>query len=143
MRIAIAVLADAANAREGLINVLAAGINRLARPQYPAPMAAQLVLLAELSVADVAGSDGFEVDVRIQGPDGSEVARAEAQIGYDSQVAVESGKAVHVPLVLDLSNALMPEPGTYQISAQFGSLGGTSFEFYMETTPVAVEAVGA
>ena len=48
MRLAMAILADAANIREGMLNVLSAGVSEMWRKDFPAPFGAVLPLLIEL-----------------------------------------------------------------------------------------------
>ena len=52
MRLAMAILADAANVREGMLNVLSAGVSEMWRKDFPAPFGAVLPLLIELDQKD-------------------------------------------------------------------------------------------
>lgn len=71
MRLVIASLCDAAVIREGLLQVLGAGINRLTRTSLPAPIDVELALMFQLESEDEARAE-HSVTVALLGPDGED-----------------------------------------------------------------------
>jgi hypothetical protein len=106
-------LCDAATVREGLLHILGAGITRINRPVYPAPLGAAVAMMLLL---DHTESDrDHTLDVRIHGSEGAEVAKVEGGFRGDRAPDVESDEAIAVPVVLGLHGIELPAPGSYRI----------------------------
>ena len=74
MKVSVAAICDFAQVREGLLSVISAGINRLWRPQYPAPMGAMLALIvAQPSPAKPLSSRRLLIPPGLQLCSGSEI----------------------------------------------------------------------
>ena len=113
MRVAIAVLADAANVREGTLSILSAGINTTWRPEYPALLQAVLALLIEIPQEDQI--DSFELEVsfrRLDGGSTDPLPIGSAKV--ESEGITDGGPANVVPLVLGLEGFEIPAAGSYQ-----------------------------
>lgn len=135
MRMAIATLADAASVREGLVSLLSAGVTQLNRSEFPAPMGANLVLVAEMSAMEAKEVRELLIRVGIEAPDGSRIVEFEGRLEAVPASSLISGQSVQIPVVLDFTNLQIPMPGTYVVTAQFANLDAISFEFYATVVP--------
>ncbi len=133
MRLAMAILADSANVREGMLNVLSAGISEMWRKEFPAPMGAVMPLLIELSE-----HDEFEVLV----VEARLIRRGES--GNDEQIASmsgqikrqgEAGPTTNVPSVLGWNDTMLPSPGEYYVRVNVGGVVWTDVPFRAHKLP--------
>ena len=106
-----AILSDFSQVRDGLLFVVAGGIRRVRRPSYPAPLGASLALVVELDQVEM--ERGHQLEVRVVGPDGEEVAK----MGVSFQVSANTPllSAQGVPLVINLHRVMVPAPGAYDV----------------------------
>lgn len=103
MDVAAALLCDSATVREGLLNVLGAGVTRLWRPELPAPLAVTLAVIAEMAEEDLPVP--HEVEVTISNTGGL-IGQAMGGFQAGAPAAnVEAGERFLVPIALDLRNA--------------------------------------
>lgn len=119
MRIAMAVLADAASVRENTISVLSAGITRLWRTDYPSPMDTALAVLLEIAPDDDASD--IEISAKISGPAAASSGTI-AEIRGRISVEPERTESFYVPVPLQLRGVPVPSPGTYEIALTVTSL---------------------
>ncbi len=106
-------LCDAATVREGLLHILGAGITRINRPVYPAPLGAAVAMMLLLGPTE--SDRDHTLDVSVQSSDGAELAKIEGGFRGDRPPDVESDETVAVPVVLGLHNVEVPGPGSYRI----------------------------
>lgn len=108
-----AMLCDAATVREGLLNVLGAGITRLHREQYPAPMGTQLALLLHSTAKEM--SENHKLVIKVTHENKEKVA----EFSVDFSVAPNQGASIDeiitVPLVATFAQQVLPQAGTYSI----------------------------
>lgn len=114
MKITILALADAANVRDSLLSTLSAGITHIQPSAYPVPLPAQLAVQVTGGSAET-GTHRFEVTIR-NVASGAPLMEGSLtlQVG-DSQDDGSSYRSF--PFALDLSQAVLPEPGDYEIEA--------------------------
>lgn len=133
MRIAMALLADAANVRDGLISVLSAGITQLNREAYPAPFGVRLALVLEVHPAD--GTDeqrviALKVTVVPVGENKDSIAELEGELGY----RLEKPQVTYLPFPLDFTPVAIPEPGEYLLHVNVDGLEPVTIPFRAELT---------
>ena len=75
MNVGTALLCDFASVRDGLLFVVGGGVTRLWREEFPAPMGVCLALVFE--VHQMEAPHPHQIDVRIVGVDGAQIARIE------------------------------------------------------------------
>ncbi|MEY2426405.1 MAG: hypothetical protein QOI61_1977 [Actinomycetota bacterium] len=127
-RVAAALLCDAATVREGLLHILGGGITRLHRTEFPAPMQVTLVAQVVLTPGEV----GFAHDVSaiIQTEDGDVVVQANGHLEPgEPNPLLEPGESVILPLVINLTNVVVPAPGGYSIEISVDDVHQTSITF--------------
>lgn len=135
-RIASALLCDAATVREGLLHVLGAGITRLHRAEYPAPM--QVTLAAQVVLTPVEVEFPHDVTATIQTEDGDVVIQATGHLeAGPPNPMLEPGESVILPLVMNLSNVMLNKPGGYSIELSVDTVHQTSVTFRAITVAIA------
>lgn len=118
MRIAMAVLADAVNVREGMISLLSAGVTSLNRDSFPAPFGVELALMLELEKSDLERDATADISVTIADEHGTELALIEGEVGW---TASETWPA-YAPTPVDLTGLSLPAPGRYEVRIRVGDL---------------------
>ena len=113
MKVGTALLCDFASVRDGLLFVVAGGVTRLWRDEYPAPMNVSLALMFEVHQMEV--PHPHEIDVRVVGEDGQEIARAQGGFQAALPPDIHMTEKLLVPVVLDVRQAGLPGPGAYSI----------------------------
>lgn len=114
MNINVLALADAANVRDSLLSALSAGITHLQPSAYPVPLEAQLAVQV-IGGSGETGAHQFEVTIRnvVSG-----ASLMEGSLTLQVGETQENGSSYRsFPLVLDLSQTVLPEPGDYEIQA--------------------------
>jgi hypothetical protein len=121
--------ADSASVREGLLNVLGAGITRLVRDPLPSRLDAVLAIMLQADdLDDLQATHSLEVFVTESSPDGPVVvAKAVLDlVGRAGPTAAES--AFPVPVVVPIQAVPIPRTGSYQITAKIdGQQIGTQY----------------
>lgn len=129
MQVASAILCDYATVRENLLYVIAGGVTRMARPEFPAPMATSLAVVLELHRTEL--DTPHEIRIRVQDEDGK--AMAEVQGGFQLSSANLTELGVHerayLPLALDLRPVGLPAPGWYSIEITIDGTHHRSLNF--------------
>lgn len=109
-----AMLCDAATVREGLLNVLGAGITRLHREQFPAAMGTQLALLLHSTAKEMGKPHKLVITVT------HENKEKIAEFSVDFSVAANPGhhanETITVPLVATFQQQVLPQAGMYDIA---------------------------
>lgn len=135
-RIASALLCDAATVREGLLHVLGAGITRLHRAEYPAPM--QVTLAAQVVLSPVEVEFPHDVTATIQTEDGEVVVQATGRLESSGpNPLLEPGESVILPLVMNLSGVMLNRPGGYSIEMEVDGVHQSSVTFRAITVAIA------
>ena len=114
MKVFVAAICDFAQVREGLLSVMSAGINRIWRSQYPAPMGAMLALIIEVTPAEA--RIPREIRLRVETADGARLAETIAgfQIGTPPPQN-DPGEVMMMPFAVDFRTLQLPAAGRYQI----------------------------
>jgi hypothetical protein len=129
-----AFLCDAATVREGLLHILGAGVSRIPRPSFPAPLNAQLAMVATLMPVEARTQHSLAVVV--QGMDGLRVAEVTGQFGVGTLPAgIQPGEPLAVPIVLDLRQVMIPGQGTYSVEVLVDSQLAKSLPFMVSQVP--------
>lgn len=132
-RVASALLCDAATVREGLLHILGAGITRLHRNEFPAPMQVTLVVQVVLSPLEVVYP--HDVSAVLQSEDGEVVVQANGHLEPgEPNALLEPGESVILPLVINLTNVVVPVPGGYSIEVGVDGVHQTSLTFRAVST---------
>lgn len=133
-RVASALLCDAATVREGLLHILGAGITRLHRAEFPAPM--QVTLVAQVVLTPVEIGTAHDVTAVIQTEDGEVVVQANGHLeAGEPNPLLEPGESVILPLVINLTNVVVPAPGGYSIEISVDAAHQTSLTFRAVEAP--------
>lgn len=115
MKLSVAAICDFAQVREGLLSVISAGVNRVWRETYPAPMGVMLALLVEMTPAE--SKMPHEIRIRVEDADGRD--RVAEVLGAFQTLQVsplnDPGELQLVPLTFDFRNIELPAAGRYQI----------------------------
>lgn len=128
-------LCDFASVREGLLHVLGAGITRLGRPQYPAPMGISLAGILRLRPSEAEEMHRLRIVVRDE--DGKKVAELGGEFGIAPGQGLKPGEMLAMPIVLPLQGVAIPRPGTYGVDVLLDSLNVRSLSFVAEQTKPA------
>ena len=129
IRISAALLCDAANVREGLINVISGGITRLWREELPAPMGVALALV--LDIAPEECGLPHELGAVIVGPDGERLGDLRGGFQTERSDAMEAGERVLVPIVLQLQNVGVTGFGHHRVQLLIDSDEASSLDFWV------------
>lgn len=111
MRVAIAALADAVNVREGMINLLSAGVTTLFRESFPAPFGADLALMLELGKQDLEADGVVGLAIQVHDDAGAEIGSVQGELGWSQS---ETWPA-QIPAAINLGDLLLPHPGRYEV----------------------------
>jgi hypothetical protein len=128
VQITCALLCDAATLREGMLHILGGGATRLGRPRFPAPMFVTLALMTLQEREEALR--GHVVEIVIVGSDDEVVYRSETAIPAPSLAHVAEGEQVAVPLIVPLSDVLLPQPGIYRLLVVSDSEQGAMLAFH-------------
>ncbi|MCY4163165.1 MAG: hypothetical protein OXE93_02960 [bacterium] len=114
MDIRVATLCDFAQVREGLLFVSSAGITRVYRESFPAPIGVMLALVLEMSPVEAGISN--KIKVRVEDADGLKLVEILGEMQVKLGSGHDPGEMVHVPFVADFRNMKLPNPGRYQVA---------------------------
>jgi hypothetical protein len=128
-----AILCDAATVREGLLNVLGAGITRLWRDQFPAVMGTQLALLIHSSAREMNSQHKLMITIT------HESQQRVAEFGVDFAIGPTPGalpdEVITVPMVATLQQQVLPSEGAYTIEISVDGETVRSTTFYATPSP--------
>lgn len=128
-----AVLCDAATVREGLLNVLGAGITRLWREQFPAVMGTQLALLIHSTSQEMGSQHKLLITIT------HESQQRVAEFGVDFAVGPTPGalpdEVITVPMVASLHQQVLPNEGAYNIEINVDGNVLRVLRFYATPSP--------
>ena len=114
MDIRVATLCDFAQVREGLLFVSSAGITRVYRESFPAPIGVMLALVLEMSPVEAAEPN--KIRVRVEDADGRKLAEMVGELQVKLGSGHDPGELVNVPFVADFRAMKLPSPGRYQVA---------------------------
>jgi hypothetical protein len=126
LRLDCALHCDAATVREGLLNVLGAGITRVGRLGFPAPLGTALALRLVLDAEEIAATHTVEVRfVQEEGHRQLFAMTAEFQVDVrDPPPTAEEDVAAAI--ALPLGDVILPSEGLYSFEVSFaGELVGS------------------
>lgn len=112
VRLTTTLLCDYAQVRNGLLHVIAGGVNRLVRREFPAPMGVCFAMVMELDQFEARRT--HELTIRIVDADGAEVAQGTGAM-RPRQPGAPGPLRSHVPHVFDLRNVRIPTAGLYEL----------------------------
>jgi uncharacterized protein DUF6941 len=127
-----AFLCDAATVREGLLNVLAGGITRTGRTEFPAAL--NLTLALRILLHPTEADDPHKLVVRLQGADGQEAARVDIEFGVSDPGNLEPGEVFSLPLPIPMPPEVqLPAPGRYSFELLIDGIHQGSVPFIAHT----------
>lgn len=125
----MATVADAANVREGLVNILSGFITQLNRPSYPAFLQACVVVVIEVDEKDAARAEDVDFNVTLS----HESMPEEPVASIDARFKVEGGsegRAGYLPIVLNTVGIELPSVGKYVVAVRCGEYDQARLTFY-------------
>ena len=139
MRTTAVLFADAASVREGLLNVLGAGITRLARDPLPGRLDAVLALMLQSDdPEDLQADHNLEVTITETTADGPNVI-AKAVMQLSTHPSGAPGDTTDLlptlPLVVPLQNVSIPRTGIYRITTSLDGQEGIAYTFEVVKAP--------
>ena len=134
-RLLAATLCDFAQVRESLLFVNSAGITRLHRPYFPAPLGAMLAVVVELEPDEL--TMAHELSVTVKHVDSAVmVARVVCAFGFQVRPpGLEPGEASQVPMVIDLRPVALTEAGEHDIQVSVDSAPATLLTLWAKLLP--------
>jgi hypothetical protein len=128
MHFVVATLCDAVNVREGLPNILSAGLSKLTRASYPSPLGISAVCMVQVPPAELAVSRKITVEVRsLDRSDLRPHARFEG--GWESIDRQDDRLPAGVNLIFNLEQVPIPEPGYYEVWIEIDGLEPRALPF--------------
>jgi hypothetical protein len=121
-------LCDSASVREELLHVLGAGITRVSRPKYPAPLNLSVAILLSPEGDDTGMS--YQGSLKVLSDDGNEsLAYIEFNLMNQRETGEEPTVLPVVPAVFSLDNVFLPKPGVYRIDFRLADELAAPLEF--------------
>ena len=112
-KVQAAVLSDVAYVRDGLVYLLAGGINRVTTG-LPGTLNVSLTIMVELEASEFAESHQVAVKV-VHAPSAKRIGEAAGNFHAGDTSALGPGEPMLLPLVVPLRNITLPEHGPYDI----------------------------
>ena len=135
MKTTAVLFADAASVREGLLNVLGAGITRLVRDPLPGRLDAVLALMLQPEdLDDLQATHNLEVIITETTPDGPVVIAKAVMEVAGLRLPGRTETMPTVPLVVPLQGVPIPRTGSYLITSSLDGQDGTSYGFEVTKT---------
>jgi len=114
MDITSALLCDFAQVRDGLLFVSSGGITRMWRPELPGIMDLWLAVVVEVDLVE--GRVPHEILVRIIDEDGGEAATLQGSFQLNTDVDLNVGERLLMPMPFDLRGVALPRYGAYDVT---------------------------
>lgn len=112
MRFAVATLCDAASVRDGLLNVLGAGITVISRDQWPAPIGATLAFLVEIESNEFQVPFNFSIELTASEFKSAPIATIEG--GFGGSLGDVVNAPIQLPVIVPMNDVLLPGSGSYE-----------------------------
>jgi hypothetical protein len=141
VRLTTGLLCDYAQVRQGLLHVVAGGVNRLVRPTFPAPMGVTLALVLELDPFE--RRTDHEITIRVVDADGRQVAQGAGRI-LGGEMAADAPSRTQIPHVFDLRAVRIPAPGDYEVKVYVDQAHHVDIPFQgLQTPPLSPDQPAA
>jgi hypothetical protein len=135
VRVNTAILCDFAEVRENLLFIMAGGITRLWRAEWPGAMNVCLALVVELEHGD--RERPHELDVQIIDADGALQARIQGGFQQAAGPDTDIHETTFFPFVFDLRPVGLPHAGWYTIMINLDGEGDRLLGVKAEVRPDA------
>jgi hypothetical protein len=112
VRLESALLCDFAEVRDSLLFVVAGGISRLWRSEFPGPMGVQLALIVAIEPAE--RNVPHELHVDVIDPAGTTIAEVRAELQLSGTVA-DADEVARVPVTMDFRNVTVAAQGWHTV----------------------------
>ena len=132
MRAATALLANAAEVREGLLYVLGGGIEELWVAEVPAEVAPSVVVLLELDVADLGHS--FAPHLVVSDPAGESLVDVDLPPATAERTAGGTDEVAQFPMVFTVGMQVLRE-GLHRMALSVGGSEIASLRFAVRLAP--------
>ncbi|MCY3953874.1 MAG: hypothetical protein OXG69_15210 [bacterium] len=116
MKFSAATLCNYAQEQSGTLTVVSAGITRLLRSDYPAPLGIMVAMLLEAPEHVVRTPQ--ELRAFVEREDGERLVGLMAAFQLTEVQGADPGELLIIPSVIDLRHIPLPAPGRYQIALQ-------------------------
>lgn len=134
MKISTAILCDFAEVRDNLLFVVAGGITRLFRADWPGPMNVCLALMVELDWTE--RETPHELDVQVITEDGKPVARIQGAFQQGTGPDTDVHEITFFPFTFDLRQVVIEHVGWHSIEISIDSTPHHTLRFRTGTPPV-------
>lgn len=115
MKLEMLALAEFANSREGLLNMVGGGINRVTAAEYPVGFGAYLAAMIRLQDESELGTHSFAVELRRRASR-ADVGGAIGSFDVSKKASAQSHEQVRSVLTVDLRPLVLPGPGDYKVT---------------------------
>lgn len=129
----LALLCDSANIREGLLNVLSGGISLYFRDDFPTTIDVTIAMLLQIHPTE--SDEGHVMRIVVQGPDGEQIARADAHFMAGRSELGDAGSLISAPLVVPMTNVPVRAPGAYSVEILVDKQHQQSIPFRVRPRP--------
>lgn len=139
MELDFAILADGVSGRpDGKLDIYGATWDTISSPAVPA-LHPRLTLAARVFISRNEAERKHDLDVVLQGEDGTELARAQGPVDplpAEARDSIPAGRKIGIGLVLNFENVVFPEFGPYQLVVLWDGNELRALPLYLETDPV-------
>jgi len=94
-----------------MLHILGGGVTRANRSEFPGPLGMSLAVRIMVHPTEV--DRQHELEVRLQGEDGQQIAAVNAEFGVGDASQLQPGEEAHLPLPLQLQGVPLPHEGRY------------------------------
>lgn len=112
VKLTTALLCDYAQVRDGLVHIVAGGVNRLVRRAFPAPMGVSFAIVMEFDQFE--RQRDHELTIRIIDADGHQIAQGSGAV-RPRRPQPPGPMRSQVPHVFDLRGVKIPGEGAYEL----------------------------
>src|SRR4051794_31886604 len=133
MQVVTALLCDYASVREGLLNILGGGVNRLWRAELPAPLNLSMALMVDLHPQEV-GSP-HDLQVAVQDDDGRRIIELQGNFQAGQNPDAVIGERARVPLGIARRPARGEGYGAYSVEIMIAAEPRHSLQFWVLPPP--------
>ena len=134
MKISTAILCDFAEVRDNLLFVVAGGVTRLFRAEWPGPMNVCLAMMVELDRTE--RETPHELDVQVIDEDGRPVARIQGAFQQGAGPDVDFHEITFFPFTFDLRQVGILHVGWHSIEISIDSKPHHTLRFRTGTPPL-------
>ena len=129
VKIQALMLCDSANVREGLLNVLSAGITRIGSPVFPCQLGVTLAVICEVSVEE---SAVHQLSVTVKYEDDTLVGRVQGGLTVERTGGnvLNPAESVLVPTVIPIELFMIHREGRYDVTVAPDNNVGVTLEVW-------------